>query len=117
MLKRILKIILLAPPAIVVVILAVANRQTVVLSLDPFAPESPAFALEAPLFWLLFGALFAGIMLGGAGAWVKQRKWRRQARSKRREAEKLRREADRLKDIAQGSGAPGLPAPDSQRAA
>ncbi|AXS42370.1 LapA family protein [Breoghania sp. L-A4] len=115
--KRILKIILLVPPAIVVIILAVANRQAVVLSLDPFAPEAPAFAIEAPLFWLLFGALFAGIMLGGAGAWVKQRKWRRQARDKRREAERLRHEADRLKDIAQGSGVPGLPAPDSRRAA
>ena len=116
-LKRILKYILLAPPAVVVVILAVANRQTVVLSLDPFAPEAPAFAIEAPLFWLLFAALFIGIMLGGVGAWIKQHKWRRRAHEKRREAETLRHEADRLKDITQGTGAPGLPAPNSRRAA
>lgn len=117
MLKRIFKYTLLAPPAIVVVILAVANRQSVVLSLDPFAPEAPAFAIEAPLFWLLFGALFIGIMLGGIGAWLKQRRWRLEARDKRREAETLRHDAERLKDITQGTGALGLPAPNNQRAA
>ena len=117
MLKRIFNYILLVPPAIAVVILAVANRHSVTLSLDPFAPETPAFALEAPLFWLLFAALFIGIMLGGFGAWIKQRKWRLQARDKRREAEKLRVEAERLRDITQGTGAPGLPAPNNKRAA
>lgn len=123
MLKRIFKFILLAPPALVLVVLAVANRQPVVLSLDPFVPEAPAFAIELPLFWLLFAALFLGILLGGLGAWFKQHKWRQQARDKRREADRLRAEADRLKTVVQqtngmqASGGPALPSPDSRHAA
>lgn len=116
-LKRLLKFILLAPPAVVLIILAVANRQDVVLSLDPFAPDQPAFALQAPLFWMLFGALFLGILLGGLGAWASQHHWRREARSKRREADYLRTEAERLKTTVSGSSAPGLPAPDNRHAA
>lgn len=119
MLKRALKTLLLLPIAVLVIVLAVANRHAVVLSLDPFTPENPAFAVAVPLFWALFGMLFLGILLGGLGAWFRQSKWRRTAREKRREAENLRREAERLKETAQAQGphTPGLPPPGSQRAA
>lgn len=115
MLKRIMKTILLVPVAVLVIVLAVANRTPVVLSFDPFSPAQPAFSIEVPLFWLMFAMLFIGIVLGGLGAWARQGKWRRQARRKRREAEHLRQEADRLKDAQ--PPAPGLPAPRGQRAA
>lgn len=119
MLKRIAKTILLLPIAILVIVLAVANRQPTMLSLDPLSPAQPAYSITVPLFWLLFATLFIGIVLGGLGAWVKQGKWRERARKKKREAAALRNETERLKEAAQvhEPGRPGLPAPGDQRAA
>ncbi|MDJ0931018.1 lipopolysaccharide assembly protein LapA domain-containing protein [Breoghania sp.] len=122
MLRRIAKTILLLPViifAVLVILLAVANRHETMLSLDPLSPGQPAFSISVPLFWLLFGALGIGIVLGGIGAWAKQGKWRKQARYKRREADTLRHEADRLKEEVQAANPrhPGLPAAGNKRAA
>ena len=43
---------------------ALANRQTTTLSFWPFD-----MVLEAPLFLLTLGTLFAGVLLGGGIAW------------------------------------------------
>ena len=50
------------PFAVVAVWIAVANRQQVVLSLDPFLQSSPALTFEMPLYLLLFGAFLAGVL-------------------------------------------------------
>lgn len=122
MLRRIVKTILLLPVAlfaVLIILLAVANRHETMLSLDPLSPGQPAFSITVPLFWLLFAALGIGIILGGVGAWARQGKWRRQARTKRREAASLRTETERLKEEVQAASParPGLPAPDTKRAA
>ena len=53
------------PAAVVAVVVAVANRQSVIFSLDPFAQTSPALALRLPLFVLVFVVLGLGVVLGG----------------------------------------------------
>ncbi len=53
------------PVALVAVWLALANRAPVILSLDPFSQESPAIALQMPLYLLLFAAVLVGVLLGG----------------------------------------------------
>ena len=115
--KRLLWLIVGAPVGIAVVVLAVSNRQPVTLALDPFAPESPALSVTLPLFVLLFAALFCGIVLGGIGAWLKQSRWRREARERRYEAARLRNEADRLKARNEAAAGPALPAPSKSKAA
>ncbi len=94
---------MLIPIAVLLIVLAVANRHMVTLSLDPFSPNSPAYSVTAPLFWFLFAAIALGVLLGGIAAWAKQGKWRREARVKRREADRWHHEADRLKDASQAS--------------
>ena len=42
---RFLKALVLLPIAILIVLLAVANRQMVTLSLDPFSQAAPEFSL------------------------------------------------------------------------
>ncbi len=96
---RFLKALLLVPVAIVAVLLAVANRQVVTLSLDPFSPE-PAFSFPLPLYALVFGAVALGIVIGGIGSWFGQGKNRVRARRNRREADRWAREADRLRAYA-----------------
>lgn len=57
--------LVLIPVVIVASFVAVANRQAVVFSFDPFSDTAPALALEAPLFVFLFLALLLGVVLGG----------------------------------------------------
>ena len=66
MLKRALIVLAAVPAAVILLAVAVSNRQSVDLVLDPFKPEQPALSLAMPLYLLLFGTLLAGILLGGA---------------------------------------------------
>ena len=106
---RFLGFLILLPVAAVVVALAVANRQAVTLSLDPFNPASPALSLQAPLYLVLFAAVALGIVLGGLGAWTNQGRWRREARRVRAEAARWKSEAVRLRE--REAERLGLPAP------
>jgi uncharacterized integral membrane protein len=104
-----LKALLLLPVAIVVVLLAVANRDPVQLSLDPFSRTAPEIAFSLPLFALLLGAVLLGVVIGGTATWLAPGRHRRRERQFRREAQQLRTETDRLR--AQASpGVPALPA-------
>ena len=85
------------PAAIVVVALAVANRQMVAFSIDPFSTSDPVFATEVPLFVLLLAAVFVGIICGGIASWLSQGKWRRAAREARAEGTRLKHERETLK--------------------
>ncbi|MET0258395.1 MAG: lipopolysaccharide assembly protein LapA domain-containing protein, partial [Methylobacterium sp.] len=89
---RFLKALILLPVAIVVLLLAVANRNAVTLSFDPFSPE-PIFSVVLPLYAIVFAAVAFGILIGGVGAWLGQGKTRASARHHRRERERLEREA------------------------
>ena len=53
MIRKIVTALILVPLAIVFVAFAVANRQPVVVSFDPFDQINPAFARALPLFALM----------------------------------------------------------------
>ena len=94
---RFLKALILLPIAILVVLLAVANRAPVTLSLDPFSQDAPEFATQLPLFAVIFAAVMLGVVIGGVANWLAQGKNRRAGRQSRREARQLRYETERLK--------------------
>lgn len=100
--------LVLLPVAIVVVLLAVANRQTVLLSFDPFSGSAPEFSLAVPLFAVIFGAVLVGIVIGGIGAWLGQAGHRRARRRSAREVNRLRADLDRQRSAAPAPA--GLPA-------
>lgn len=95
-LRRFLWLLIAIPTVIVLIALAVANRQSVQLILDPFSASNPAFAIEAPLFLLVLLAVGAGVLLGGIVTWFGQGKWRKSARREHRDAASWKREAERL---------------------
>ncbi|WP_420412421.1 lipopolysaccharide assembly protein LapA domain-containing protein [Roseibium sp.] len=119
---RFIKNLILLAIAVVLVPLSVANRHTVSLSLNPFDPQDPRLTVpDIPLFWIIFASLGCGIIVGGIGAWAKQGRWRKEARSKRREADKWHKEADQLREMntagQSASTAKGLPGPSNRNAA
>jgi hypothetical protein len=78
------------------VTLAVVNRHTVRLVLDPFRRNDPVISLELPFYAYLFGALLVGVVIGGMATWMSQAGWRRTARRRAVEAQRWQAEADRL---------------------
>ncbi len=96
MLKKILSILLAFPAAVALITLALANRHSVRLVLDPFHPEEPALSLALPFYAYLLGMLIFGVVLGGAATWFTQGHWRRSARTRAQEAKRWHAEADRL---------------------
>jgi hypothetical protein len=90
------------PLATLLVALAVVNRKTAILVLDPFGGVEPRLSLEAPLFLFLLGAFALGLIVGGIATWLSQGKWRRTARAGAREARDLRRQTSRLEKELEG---------------
>jgi uncharacterized integral membrane protein len=90
MIRKIVTVCVLVPLGVLIVVFAVANRQMVVVSFDPFGSLDPAYAVRMPLFILIFVLLILGVLTGGIAAWLRQSKWRRQARQLDRDARALR---------------------------
>jgi uncharacterized integral membrane protein len=91
-LRKFVTAVILVPLALVIVAFAVANRQMVTVSFDPFSQASPAYAATVPLFVLIFVLLIVGVLVGGVAAWIGQAKWRRGHRRLDDEVRQLRDE-------------------------
>jgi len=87
---RFLNIVIFIPLGIVLVALAVANRATVPFTIDPFNPGNPGLTVQLPFFVFLFAALALGLLIGSAVTWVRQGRYRRQARDRGNELRGLR---------------------------
>ena len=74
---RISTLLILLPAFVIAAILGVANRRDVTFSFDPLSDAYPAFAITAPLFVLVFGALIIGFVFGWAAALLGRARRRR----------------------------------------
>ena len=120
MLKRILWLLIAFPAAALLITLAVANRHSVRLVLDPFRPETPVLSVVMPFYGYLFGALLIGVLLGGTATGHSQGRWRRVARVRSGEAKRWQAEADRLmreRDAQVSARNKALAAPEKRNAA
>jgi len=96
MIRKLVFWLVLVPLAIVILMFAVANREIVTVSFDPFSQAQPAASIRMPLFVLIFVLVILGVILGGIAAWLRQAPHRRAARLHRANATALRREVDSL---------------------
>jgi uncharacterized integral membrane protein len=94
--RRIITTIIVVPLAVVLIAFAVANRQMVTVSFDPFSVTEPAAVLTLPLFALIILLLIVGVLIGGAAAWLRQSRWRSAARRLEHEVADLRAKVDAL---------------------
>lgn len=74
---RALGALVMVPMAAALALLALANRQPVTVSFDPFDPSDAASSVTLPLYVLGFTILLAGVVAGGFAAWLGQARHRR----------------------------------------
>lgn len=105
--RSLMRWLVMIPVGLVLILLALANRHAVVLSLDPFGQQAAGLSLSVPLFVVILLSMMAGVLVGGIALWIGQGRHRRAARLHKREAERLRREAETLKaNVAEQTGVP-----------
>jgi uncharacterized integral membrane protein len=109
MARKIVIWLVLVPLAIAILMFAVANRQLVTISFDPFAANEPAAAVTLPLFVVVFALILIGVLIGGVAAWLRQSHYRRAARALEGDVAGLRREIALLSGQLEASQAGGVP--------
>jgi len=90
MIRKIVTALISILLALVLISFAVANRQIVTVSLDPFDQANPALAFAQPMYLLIFVLLIGGVVLGGCAAWLRQARWRTRARRAEAQVNALR---------------------------
>ncbi len=89
--RHLFRLLVVLPIAVILLLFAIANRHVVTVSFDPFQGNGVVGpALTAPLFIVLTLAGLVGLLVGGFVAWLRQGRWRRQARDAKAEIDRLR---------------------------
>lgn len=105
---RYIRYAFLAALAVVLVTVAIANRDVVTLNLLPAelaTLSGVTLSVSLPLFVVIFGAIIAGLLIGFVWEWIREYKHRSAASTHKREKEKLAREVSKLKtDKAKNDG-------------
>ncbi len=97
MFRKIISAVILVPLMVIVVAFAVANRQAVTVSFDPFSSTAPAYAVTLPLFLIVFVLVILGVIIGGTAVWLGQRHRRRAQRRLDAEVRTLHGEMDAMR--------------------
>lgn len=98
---RYLRLILLALLGLSLLTVALANRAVVPVRLLPedlAALTGLTWAMELPLFLIIFGGIIAGVLIGFVWEWFREHGHRATASQKSREVARLERELAVLKD-------------------
>jgi putative membrane protein len=97
---RAIKYLFLIVVALALVVLAMANRDPVTLTLLPQELglwSGVDIAIELPLFVVILGGVVTGVLVGFVWEWLREHRHRAAARTNHREAKKLEREVQALK--------------------
>jgi uncharacterized integral membrane protein len=115
MVRKIVSAIILVPLLFLIVGFAVANRQLVRISFDPFDQSHPAASVTLPLFIMLFVFVIVGVLVGGIASWMRQGPWRRAARRLDAEVRALHTELETMRRQPSPPSATSVPAVDPAR--
>jgi hypothetical protein len=96
-LKRIFNWIVGVPIALAGIAFAVANREWVTISLDPFNRAHPFATVNMPLWALFFCGAFAGIFAGWLVSWISHGKYRKATRAAKIELVRTQQQHEREK--------------------
>ena len=102
---RALRLIFLAALAVVLISLALANRDIVTLrALPPNAADflGVSWSIDVPLFAVVFAGILLGLLVGFVWEWMREYKLRQTASTASRKVQHLERAVSRLKAKSEG---------------
>jgi uncharacterized integral membrane protein len=109
MTKRLVGWFVLVPLCLVLIAFALANRQTVVVNVNPFVPpDAPGPGFGVPLFLIVYVVLLIGVLLGGVATWFAQARHRQEKRRYQRKNDQLAQELE----AARRAPSPEFPDPE-----
>ena len=97
---RYIRYAILASIALVLIVVAMANRGVVTVQALPLEVAQIAglnVSYEVPLFVVIFAGILGGLVLGFVWEWIREAKERAAASRQRREMDRMRAEIKRLK--------------------
>lgn len=97
---RYLRYAVIAVLGIVLLTVAIANRDPVVLRLLPLSMAETfggTWAIQVPLFVVILGGAAIGLLVGFTWEWLREHRHRKAARQKTREAARLEQEMAQLR--------------------
>jgi uncharacterized integral membrane protein len=97
---RYTRYLVLAALAILLLVVALANRGSVTLNALPADMAAFAnlnYALSLPLYLVIFGSIVVGLMIGFVWEWFREHKHRSSAKARAREITRLEREIEALR--------------------
>lgn len=97
---RYIKYLFLAAIALALVLLALANRDPVTLTVLPTGLAEWVnwnFVITLPLFIVLLGGIIAGLLIGFVWEWFREHRQRAEAKAQRKERDRLAREVETLR--------------------
>jgi len=104
---RLLKLLVMGLLGLGLLVVALANREPVVVRLLPedlAALTGLGWAPELPLFLVIFAGIIAGVLIGFVWEWLREAHYRTSASARAREVARLERELAGLR--AAGPGGP-----------
>lgn len=90
---KLIRLLVLFVSLVVCISLAISNRGTVAVGLEPLP-----FVVNIPMFAVIFGAMFIGVLVGGFGMWWRDGAVRQRARREHRHADELERDLKKVQD-------------------
>jgi len=97
---RYLKYLFLFVVALALVLMAMANREIVTLEVIP--PDLAAwfgiqYGIQLPLFLVVLGGVVIGVLVGFVWEWLREHRYRAEAKTQKRNAQALEREVKTMK--------------------
>lgn len=93
---RIFKIFFLFPISVYLIFFSIYNHQSVKVIFLPSLFDEKDYSVTLPFYVSIYSSLLLGILLGGFAAWVRQSRYRVQARIGAKDSRYWRLEAERL---------------------
>ncbi len=84
---KLIRLVVFLAVALVGISIAISNRQPVTLALEPLP-----YAIDVPLYLVIFAVLFIGVLVGAFAMWWRDGRVRKRARRAEGQANALQKE-------------------------
>ncbi len=107
--RKLMSMLLMGLLGLLLIVFLVSNLQPVLISLDPFSQDDPAFAIGPMPLWVAMAiTLFIGYFLGAMGMWMSGKSTRKKASAQKKEIKQMKMDAEASANPVTGQTLPAI---------